>query len=200
MLALLTSCGREDLLKETIYSFRKNLINPEFIDLIIHEDHQQGSAHFENTVITGGLGQHKSIEKFIMDHKEEKCYLHLEDDWTFDNQYNWIVASLKIMMEDPSIIKVLARKDSPHPCNYKYMVNGQPYGILEPWQNTDSIWWCGFSWNPGITRLDLLKKFIPFPRWEQDLGLAIHDAGYKVAVLKNPVYEHIGDGRSTHSK
>lgn len=152
------------------------------------------------------IGQHKSIEYFMADHNE-KYYAHCEEDWIFENSYDWITESLKIMESDPTIIKVLARFDSPHPVEYdkileytteNNMINIINYGILKPWKGNDGILWHGFSWNPGVTRLDLLKEFTPFPKWEQELAEQIHDKGYKVAVLSKPIYKHIGENRSTH--
>lgn len=179
MLALLTSCGRFDLLTKTLESLYEN---------------QQSKFHL--TINEDGLsriGQHKSIENFL-DKNESKYYLHLEEDWLFENTYDWIAKSIEIMESDPTIIKVLCRSDSPH--TPKVFTDG--WGFIEPWQNTDSIWWCGFSWNPGITRLDLLKQFIPFKKWEQDVAEDIYNKGFKIAMLEKGVCKHIGDGRSTH--
>lgn len=205
MIALLTSCGRFDLLSKTIGSlYRANKTN---IDLIINED----SGHYINIPqpVRGScsinyfdkIGQHKSIEIFLsgFDGRNKtilsnKYYLHCEDDWLFDNSYDWIQKSIEIMEADPTIIKVLCRSDSPH--TPKEFNDG--WGYIEPWQNTDSLWWCGFSWNPGVTRLDLLKEFIPFEKWEQEVAKDIYDKGYKVAMLEKGVCKHIGDGRSTH--
>lgn len=71
------------------------------------------------------------------------------------------------------------------------------FGYIQPWTN-NGITWHGFSWNPGVTRLDLLKQFVPFGKHEQDVAKAIYDAGYKVVRLENGVCHHIGGGRSTH--
>lgn len=206
MLALLTSCGRPDLLEKTLAS-----LSSEDIKIIVHEDcdiHElaiqcyriadthPASILVEDIVMTCGLGQHGSIEKFIQEHQTHLHYLHLEDDWEFGIT-NWINNSLAIMYDDESIIKVLARDGSPHPCTHDRNIGPTKYGILEPWEN-EGIKWHGFSWNPGVTRLDLLKQFMPFPKWEQDLAEKIYNAGYRVAELAQPVYKHIGDGRSTH--
>jgi hypothetical protein len=198
MLSLLTSCGRFDLLQHTVDSLLKNQQVNLFID--IHED--SNTINFQNkdlpninVVFTGGRGQHASIERFLNRYPDQKHYLHLEDDWEFNNDYNWIERSLEIMKQDPSVIKVLCRENSPHPCKHDVNLG---YGYIHPWQAPDGTVWHGFSWNPGVTRLDLLKQFIPFPKWEQELAANIFNAGYKVVELIKPVYKHIGDGRSTH--
>lgn len=212
MLALTTSCNRPDLLEITLKSFYKK--NPYVIDMVIHEDSKEGLdnrtrlPNYYNTFLrlTNGMGQHKSIEVFLQENKDKyqgRYYVHLEDDWEFSNSYDWISDSVSIMEQDQSIIKVLAREGSPHPCEHDQMlVYGntptRKYGYLKPWTGSDGIEWSGFSWNPGVTRMDLLKQFAPFPKYEQELAEKIYLAGYKVVELADPVYKHIGEGRSTH--
>jgi len=194
MEALITACGRPDLLHQTISSLYEKQ-EYKFL-LTIHEDWLTK------------IGQHSSIQTFL--HKitlPEKYYLHCEDDWLFENSYDWIYESIKIMEADPKVIKVLCNSDSPHPCDYNKFTADisrdnvatykRAFGYLEPWENK-GIFWGGFSWNPGVTRVDLLKKFMPFPRWEQELAAEIHGVGYKVARLKDGVCTHIGQNRSTH--
>lgn len=211
MKALVTSCGRQDLLKKTLSSFLENQHYAE-ITIKIHEDRNISNSEVdyskledEHLAFTNGIGQHASIEKFLSENKDEKYYLHLEDDWQFENSYDWIKASVDIMEADKKIIKVLCRKDLVHK-NKKFVgkyttSEGEQINMYEltkwtdQWINND---WYGFSWNPGITRLDLLSEFMPFTKWEQQLTKKIHAAGYKVIALEKGVYSHIGEGRSTH--
>lgn len=205
MLALLTSCGRPDLLKQTLDSLLTDLIVKERLFISLNEDKLEGirelldEGYLLNKSIEqhdmGGKGQSHSIQKF-MNRYSTKYYLHLEDDWHFDNSYAWIGESIRILEENPTIIKVLARKGSPHPCEHD-QDNGA-YGLLEPWTSNDGKLWHGFSWNPGITRLDLLKQFTIEGKSEEQISEDIYKAGYKVAELAKGVYTHIGDGRSTH--
>lgn len=189
MIAFLTSCGRFDLLKETIETLYKN--QQSKFSLIINDD------------ALLRMGQHASIEMFLKNSPNEKYYLHLEDDWSFENSYDWIRDSIEIMENNPDIIKVVCRKDSQHPCVHDKSLIGahipeQKWGILQaPWHH-EGISWQGFTWNPGVTRLDLIKKFIPFRKWEQDVAEDIQAAGYKVAELESKIYKHIGYERSTH--
>ena len=196
MEAFITSCGRPDLLCQTIESFQRKQKTKVFIT--IHED---GLSK---------IGQHESIEMFLQN-RNDKYYIHCEEDWDFENYYDWVRASVSIMKADPMVIKVLCRADSPHPCEYKNVVlleakKSDPgaacetmgFGYVEPWESPDGILWHGFSWNPGVTRMDLLKQFMPFPRWEQEVAKEIYDAGYKVVMLETGVCRHIGNERSTH--
>ena len=117
MIGLVTSCGRFDLLEKTIDSFYKN--QQHNVAIVIHEDSVVNPKMFRlyPTAFTGGIGQHDSITKFTS--FVSKYYLHLEDDWEFNNTYDWIQASIDIMEADPTIIKVLCNSDSPHPCEYR---------------------------------------------------------------------------------
>ncbi len=204
MNTLITSCGRLDLLRDTIHSLVM-IGQQEPLQVTVHEDSDELFVlpPFVKNVRTGKVGQHKSIEMYLHAHSHLKHYLHLEDDWHVDNSYNWIQRSLDIMELNPMIIKVLARKGSPHPCKhdrpiYEFVPRQAYFGYVEPWRGADNILWSGFSWNPGVTRLDLLKEFMPFPKWEQDLAENIYKAGYKVVELKDGVFTHTGDGQSTH--
>lgn len=211
MIALLTSCGRPDLLEKTLES----LLKIDNVEIIIHEDSSdlglaktcwtisEGYESVDDLILTKGLGQHGSIEMFLKQNRGNAYYLHLEDDWEFDGTTEWIKHSIELMEENTKIIKVLAREGSPHPCNHDRELILSPtksfkYGFMQPWSSADGTLWNGFSWNPGITRLEALLEFTPFPKWEQELATSIYNAGYLVAELAIPVYKHIGDGHSTH--
>jgi len=205
MKALLTSCNRYDLLTQTLDSLLYK--QREKLDIIVNEDSTNpeysqsklGSTYNCTVIHTNGLGQHGSIEAFLKN-TNFKYYLHLEDDWSMDNKYNWIQASLEIMRRDPKVIKVLCRDGSPHPCTHNLdLGNGITYGYLEPWTSEDGTLWSGFSWNPGVTDASILRRMIPFPKYEQQLAERIWKFGYKVVEMAPPIYKHIGDGRSTHN-
>lgn len=214
MIALLTSCNRPDLLMATLNSFLEGMDYQ--LHIAVHEDSKERLPEIDlgsfyamypmcHLIYTDGMGQNASIQRFLMDdaHRNEKYYLHLEDDWEFKNSYDWISQSVALMEANEKIIKILARDGSPHPCVHDCFLDYgkgalNKYGYLEPWTADNGTKWHGFSWNPGVTRLDLLRKFVPFPKWEQELAEQIHHAGYQVVELAKSVYKHIGDGRSTH--
>jgi len=214
MKVFITSCGRPDLLERTIESFirmnfRKFLSSSGRFNIVVHEDSNPVVLPNENTmnyiselIETRGIGQHKSIEAFL-ERCDDEFYIHLEEDWNFENNNDWIRSAIEIMQNDKSIIKVICRIDSEHPCIHNKKITLQSgeiceYGILTEWTGPDGIHWPGFTWNPGVTRPKYLKKAMPFGRKEQDVAWQIDSMGYRVAELKIKSYKHIGDGRSTH--
>jgi hypothetical protein len=203
MEAFITSCNRPDLMTKTVASLIEStpisriVINEDGNDLDYDHRAFMGAWPQTNIYLTKGIGQHASISQYLKSLKDD-YYLHSEEDWFFFPTYDWISVSLKLMEEYPNVIKVLARKDSPHKCVHDQMIDGIPYGFLEPWMGNDGVRWHGFSWNPGVTFAPFLREFLPFPKFEQDLAEKIHARGYAVIELGIPVYEHIGDGRSTH--
>lgn len=211
MIVFVTSCGRPDLLEQTLSSFFLN--NPlDKINLIIHEDSKDIDLAVQCATVAGkfydkcnqlsfihtqGIGQHASIEKFLREAPDEQYYIHLEDDFEFDNSYDWIRESIGLMEYHDQIIKVLCRKDTEHPCEHDLQsFTFRKWGVIKPWENK-GIKWYGFSWNCGVTRLDYLRK-ITLPTWEQDVAERLHILDYRVAELKDKIYTHIGYNRSTH--
>jgi len=191
---LITSCGRADLLEITLSSLLKN--QRERLDIIIHEEKGYTEEFtkkwkwFTTLGYTGGVGQHNSIAQFV-ENVQDKYYLHVEDDWEFYNNFNWIKKAKRILQKNPNIIKVVARGENVHPCQFK-----DGWGIIQPKEFYGNTWY-GWTWNPGVTRLDLLKQFQIRGVSEKDMDNAIHEAGYKVAYLEGDIYKHIGNERST---
>ena len=191
---LITSCGRPDLLETTLSSLLNN--QKERLQIVIHEEKlytEEFAKKWKWWVqlgYTGGVGQHNSIAQFV-ENVQDKYYLHVEDDWEFNNTFNWIKKAKRILQKNPDIIKVVARGENVHPCQFK-----DGWGIIEP-QDFYGNTWYGWTWNPGVTRLDLLKQFQIRGVSEKDMDNAIHEAGYKVAYLEGEIYKHIGNERST---
>jgi hypothetical protein len=137
-------------------------------------------------VVRMNRGQIKSISHYF-ENAHGKYYLHLEDDWFFNPRtvQHFIKDSIEIMEQDPNIIKVLSRAEFKMNTEVKngieYICETELYGKV----------WHGFSWNPGVSRLDLLKAR-NLDQHEHDINLDVHGLGYRVAYLPYNVYTHIG--------
>lgn len=197
MLTLITSCGRGELLLKTIESLHMSTM--EQLKVTVHEDAKDASLILWpglKTITTKGIGQHASIDKFLKQHQNSgnKYYLHCEDDWEFNKDHqNWIADSIEIMESDPSIIKVLAYGENIHAYktenDIQYLMPTEFYGNM----------WYGWSWNPGVTRFDLLSKYDILNMSEHEKSIKIHNDGLKVAYLPYPLYTHIGGEQSTRT-
>lgn len=188
--AFLTSCNRPDELRRTLKSLEP--IRDQISVLTIHEDcdmkelkgiWQQSGLPLR--IVRMNRGQIGSICHY-MENAKGKYYLHLEDDWLFNHNVNsFIQDSIDIMEQDGNIIKVLAK--GVHKMNTE-LINGIEY-ITET-EHCEQLWY-GFSWNPGVTRLDLLSKR-NLNQSEHDINLDIQSIGYRVAYLPYDLYKHIG--------
>ena len=123
--AVLTSCGRLDLLERTIKS-----LDQEFWDLIpvkiLTEDsanaeifkkvkQENENGYLKNWTILYNekkLGQSASIDRAYSLVKTDYVF-HLEDDWEFYND-KFIDRSLAILEKYENIVQVTFRPNSPH--------------------------------------------------------------------------------------
>lgn len=191
----LTSCGRPDLLEQTLESFFKyntypikrfKIIDdstyPEIFFFIKEKYHD-----IEWTFNTERLGQSASIDILYSD-IDTKYIFHMEDDWKF-LQEGFIEDSLVYMEEDPKILQAWLRgpeDTNGHPLQIKARYDKVSYGYQGKWH--------GFSFNPGLRRLSdyLLAK--PYSRigWETELNRFYKDLGFYAISLKERYVEHIG--------
>jgi len=181
LLTCIIACNRPELLEQTKTSL---IANTDFnLKVEVYDDLQR-------------IGQNWNLMQ-AYEGRKGKYVLHVEDDWSFDDtNKKWVNESLKILRDNPFIIKVINRKDAIHPAEFNY----GNYAILDkwidPWKFNE---WHGFGWNCGVTRLDLLQEFFPLKDFsEQEISKIIYDAGYRTALLKNSTATHIGEGQSTH--
>lgn len=207
---VLTSCGRYDLLKQTLDSFFA--LNTYPIDrFILHEDSMDKDAlnalpyiisNYEVEIISpifSKRGLSKSIDK-LYSTAQEGYIVHIEDDWLFHSNPNFIADSIKILEAHPDIHQVWCRDeaDHTHPLSEPLEIAGIPCKAALP----NYQWhWQGFSWNPHVKRLSDYKRMFPNGYAEfGDEALCSKRAnkfGYKAVALINSACKHIGYGRHT---
>lgn len=212
-----TSCGRHDLLQQTLESFY-SVVDQEPQEVLIYEDSSEARPEFlqgdiwrSRNVrwIAGGtrMGQCFACARLIQEARHDYVFW-CEDDWLFQRQISPFMRESKdILSRFPKIVQVSLRGASGwHPLvGYEAFLGGTDiprFLIADPYWRGE---WGGWSWNPGLRRRDTLFRILPQVlasvgvkglRHEGELSKALLDQGYRIADLGRAVVTHIGGNRS----
>jgi hypothetical protein len=198
-----TSCGRLDLLADTLSSFRRHntggtwLLSEDSTDQAVIRD--VTARYPEMKVLSGSerLGLMRSIDR-VYSEATTPYIFHLEDDWQFDGPIAW----------DPAIALLESRNDVANvsvrafgEIKQKYRVQSQPVsvgGTQFQIMNRDAHpEFFGWSTNPGLIKRALYQQYAPFGRMLHDqMSGAIKRDGRSVAFLLPGVARHIGQDRT----
>lgn len=201
---VLTSCGRFDLLEETLASFL------EFFDterIIIAEDSEnpRAAAGFTRTfpqaemrVNAPKLGQMRSIDALYATLTTPYA-VHLEDDWKFTGSVDLdkVVAFLEAQ-PDISVVCIGYRFDTRFQASARKTTHdGIDYWV---WDLDAHPKWFSYSFNPSVARVALWREFGPYARFatEEDLSQYCKARGMRIAMVIPSIAEHIGDDRHAH--
>lgn len=211
---ILTSCGRWDLLSQTIQSFLEHFDFP-FDNFYIYEDSGQAIPPIFKTTFpmikwiepmkkTGQIVAIDALYKLV---KNEFIFF-LEDDWQFTSG-GFVHPSIDILESNPKVCQVWLREPNDR--------NGHPAvgQILQTERKTQYQmlatrfhgYWSGFSFNPGLRRVSDYQKIGPYSnlttfnprhplRSEVAIGREYLKHGFKAATLLRGYVKHIGAGRS----
>ena len=199
---VLTSCGRFDLLEETVSSFLK------FFDassIVIAEDSEDvaGAATFAQKfpmadvrVNEPKLGQLRSIDKAYAT-LQTPYVLHLEDDWGFTRTLDLdSVIDFLDARPDISVVCIAHRVYNPR---YAKGAHKSRHGDIDylVWDLDAHPKWFSYSFNPSIARMAFWRQFGPFEHYvtEEDLSLFCKKRGMRVALVTPGIADHIGDHR-----
>ena len=189
---VITSCGRFDLLEETLDSFFECNTYP-IKKIIITEDSTEGkklerliskydgkNQDFRLIVNETRLGQLKSIDKAYREIDTEYIF-HCEDDWKFLKS-GFIEKSKEDFKEDFFYDKDYVSKKGEHYYNVKGEI---------------------FTYNPALRRkkdMDLfgLHEKLENQRYEEVLSNFYKERGFKAVFFKEPYVTHIGNKRHVH--
>lgn len=206
-----TSCNRWNLLQATLDSFL-SLNNYPIARYILHEDSDNSDLltkikekypMFEVFGSGYNVGLLKSIDN-LYSLVDTEYIFHLEDDWIFENNPNFIEQSLKVL-ENKSIHQVWIRNGIPDNWLEKEDLGG--YRMVKDCHFGD---WCGFSFNPSLKRLSDYKDMFPngynyYNTHGTNSALNEHECnqiaaanGYRAAILNDRVCRHLGEGKSTY--
>ncbi|MDE9455781.1 glycosyltransferase family 2 protein [Xenorhabdus bovienii] len=206
---VITSCGRFELLKQTLdslneyntYPINKIIITEDSGSNKIYEVLPQNWKNNCYVVINNQkLGQLKSID-LAYNLVDTKYIFHCEDDWVFYRS-GFIEDSLTILELDDNVLQVWLRdyqsdvsKNYPfHYPSQRKIIGDISYSRLE---SNDPIW-KGFSFNPGLRRKSDYNEIKPYNRnksaceTEGDISKLYYDKGMFAVILDRSAVEHIG--------
>ncbi|WP_114010798.1 glycosyltransferase [Cohaesibacter intestini] len=201
----ITSCGRKDLLARTIDSFVPSHKNSLSTMLVIDDaNSSEVKSWIEQNypdidVILNGsqLGQMKSIDKLYA-RVDTEFIFHGEDDWLF-NEEDTIPSCMKVMHAEPDVSVVCVRKISDLQQRFqdncvRKEVDGVSYALMPLDIHPE---WLSFSFNPGLTRRSLWKKYGPYAKYvtEERISIVMKRDGLMVAFLDPGSCHHIGGGQ-----
>lgn len=199
---VLTSCGRFDLLEETIATFLDHF---DVEKIVVAEDSGNAAEaaifadafpSVEMRVNAPKLGQLRSIDALYQT-LTTPYVLHLEDDWNFSSSIDpEHVISLLEARADISVVCVAHREYAPRLAKgaHKEHHNGIDYLV---WELDAHAKWFSYSFNPSIARLAFWRDFGPFARFvtEEDLSQFCKARGMRIAMVMPGIADHIGDDR-----
>lgn len=204
---VVTSCGRFDLLKETLESFDRYNTAP-IREVFITEDsgddavHDAVPAHWKPhcTVFVNRpkLGQLPSIDLAYRQVKTPYIF-HCEDDWRFYRQ-GFVEDSRAILEVSPNLLQVWLRSHahdlavhSPYiHLGERQVIAGVPcYPLL-----SDKAEWQAFSLNPGLRRLSDYQRCAPFAAYsgEKALSRRYAELDLGAVTLEGDAVLHTGFG------
>ncbi len=199
----ITSCGRLDLLAETLREFRaynsggRYLLSEDSTDAAVIAEVK--ATYPDMTVLSGPkrLGLMGSIDRLYT--QVETPYLfHLEDDWSFDGAIDWS-AAIALLEARPEVAHVCVRDVNEIKEKYRARSDlatlaGRQFRIMQTTSHPEFYAW---SSNPGLMRTRTYRAFAPFARvlHDQMSGLMKKD-GLRQAFLLPGVARHSGQGRN----
>lgn len=220
----LTSCGRWDLLEQTLKSLSKYWDGPS-CKLLVYEDNNLPSiglidmlfdlcqssvgSYFDVEIYHGKIGQIKAIDALYR-HVQTPYIFHCEDDWEFYRS-GFYAASKSILESLPKASMVWIRENNDrngHPAVGQVRATAERVQYQKMSDSYRNGQWPGFSFNPGLRRLADYKaifpdgysghaEFKPKAAWEAEskVAQAYRKAGYSAYTTIQGFVKHIGNGR-----
>lgn len=198
----ITSCGRLDLLAQTMESFTQYhtggtyLISEDSTDTAIIQQVKDTYPYMR--VLSGEtrLGVMGSIDRLYAQ-VETPYIFHLEDDWEFDGPIDWENA-IALFEAQPEIANICVRAfEEIKPKHRKHSditaLNESQFAVMRPEAHPEFYGW---SPNPGLFRTQTYQRYAPFNRVLPDqMSAIIKRDGGRQAYLLPGVARHIGHGR-----
>jgi hypothetical protein len=196
---VLTSCGRFDLLEQTVQSFFEHF---ETDRLIVSDDSLRfgEAAAFANAYpqiemrsCWERLGRLRAIDALYGTLRTPYVF-HLEDDWCFTGDANLDdVCDYLDARPDVSVVCVGWRPDARYAGKAKTdTFRGHDYRV---WDLDAHPRRFSYTFNPAVARTALWRQIGPFAKFHHEEGLSAFckARGMRIAMLERPIAYHLGD-------
>ena len=202
---VLTSCGRFDLLEETVATFVHHF---DAGRIIVAEDYGNAdvaaafAARFpavDMRVNAPKLGQLRSIDALYTT-LATPYVLHLEDDWGFTSSVDLdSVVSFLETRSDISVVCIAHRIYDPRYARSARALRHDGIDYLV-WDLSAHPKWFSYSFNPSVARLAFWRECGSFARFvtEENLSQFCKARGMRIAMITPGIADHIGDDRHAH--
>jgi hypothetical protein len=201
---VLTSCGRFDLLDQTIQSFLEHF---ETDRIIVSDDStnlSEAGAFASSCPVVEmrshqeKLGQMRSIDALYASVRTPYV-LHLEDDWFFTRGVALdSVVDLLEARTDISVVCIGYRFDKRFAHKVHKVTHSGTEFLL--WDVDTHPKWFSFSLNPSVGRVALWRQIGPFAKFqtEENISAFCKGRGMRIAMVNPSCAYHIGEKRHAH--
>jgi len=202
---VLTSCGRFDLLEQTLSSFFRCNDAPIARYILVEDSGdeavQRVVAKFPETIELilnrPKLGQMASID-LAYSRIETPYIFHCEDDWEFTRS-GFIQQSMRLLEAFDDVVMVALRspEDAPPEALEQSLETYQ--GIrFRPMASASRPEWFGMSFNPGLRRLRDYRRVGAYTAIGEEKNLSLHykALGYRMLMLEDGGVYHLGNDRT----
>lgn len=204
---VLTSCGRFDLLAETVRTFVAFNTAPIARWIVVEDSGRDevrdavrdAGAPFEFLVNRPSIGQMASIDRAYAA-VDTPYIFHCEDDWRFFRG-GFVEESLELLEGVPTVSAVMCRREGQNPM-HDAIVGTAPLRSVGsvtyrmPEVHAQDVWF-GYGFNPGLRRLADIRAIGSFAArgHEKHASLWFKRRGMGMAALEHPACETTGQGR-----
>ena len=201
---VLTSCGRFDLLADTLASFFASNTAPIARYLLIEDSGNSGvygtlercGVRFDVLFNESRRGQMRSLD-LAYSSVETPYIFHCEDDWIFFRS-GFVEESLLLLEGLPTVSTVKCRRRGQNP-THDFVTSAAPLSRLrgvefrQPALDAHPVWG-GYSFNPGLRRLSDYRRLGSFAACghEIDISRWFKQHGMGIASLEHPACETTG--------
>jgi len=198
---VLTSCGRFDLLADTVASFLRHFDTDR---IIVADDagnikaataFASGLPQIDMRVNDPPCGQMRSIDGLYAS-VNTPYVVHLEDDWAFSGDAD-LDKVMRLLEARPDISVVCI--------GYRFDKRFADHARKEAREGVDYwVWdldahpkWFSYSFNPSVGRTGFWREHGPYAGFKTEEGLSqfAKSRGLRIAMLIPSLAEHIGDDR-----